>query len=175
MSLQEQQNFLARIFTDESLRLNFLAEPEKIGGANGLREEDIAWLREIIPDELNFFANSLFHKRLHQVEKLLPLSKKALGKDFATQFQKFSQTFQPITVKKHVEDAIEFCKLLQSQPVEPLSAKSTAKFEQTKHEFFSYRKRLAFCFLNYDVFTLKQKIGFAIWYRIGKNTRHFIL
>ncbi len=175
MSLLEQQNFLARIFTDESLRLDFLAEPEQIGLENGLSGEDIAQLREIIPDEINFFANSLFHKRLHEVEKLLPLTKKALGKDFAKHFREFAQTYQPQTVKKHLEDSIEFCKLLQSKPVEPISAKDTAKFERTKHEFFSLQKCLSIIFLRHDVFSLEKKIGLAVWYRIGKNTHHFIL
>lgn len=175
MSLLEQQNFLARIFTDESLRQSFWENPELVGKENGLNEAEIAQLKEIIADDLNYFADSLFHKRLHEVEKLLPLTKRVLEKNFAKLFQQFSQTFQPSSVKKHLEDAIEFCKYLQTQQVEQLFAKETAKFEQTKHEFFSQDKTFSFCLLRHDVFSQRKKLRLAVWYRVGKQSRHFIL
>jgi len=53
MSLLDTQNFLARIYTDESLRREFLAAPEKIGRENNLSEREIAELAEVFPDELN--------------------------------------------------------------------------------------------------------------------------
>lgn len=173
MSLQEQQNFLARLFTDESLRRSFWENSEIIGKENGLDDAEIVQFKEIIAEDLNYFADSLFHKRLHEVEKLLPLTRKALDKDFPKLFRQFSRTFQPSSIKKHLEDAIEFCKFLQKS--QSSLAKDTAKFEQTKHEFFSLQKHFAFCFLRHDVFSLKQKISVAVWYRTGKNTRHFIL
>jgi hypothetical protein len=174
MSLQAQQNFLARIFTDESLRHSFWESPEKIGAENGLSQTDIDQLKEIVAADLNFFANSLFHKRLHEAKKLLPLTKKALNQDFSKLFREFSQKFQPDNIKKHLEDGIEFCKFLQKQSVNPISVNDTAKFEQTKHEFFSLEKRIAFCILRHDVFSLQKKLGFAVWLRIGKKIHHFI-
>jgi hypothetical protein len=174
MSLQAQQNFLARIFTDESLRHSFWENPAKIGAENGLSQTDIDQLKEIVAADLNFFADSLFHKRLHEAEKLLPLTKKALNQDFFKLFREFSQKFQPDNIKKHLEDAVEFSKFLQKQSVNPISAYDTAKFEQTKHEFFSLEKRIAFCILRHDVFSLQKKLGFAVWLRIGKKIHHFI-
>lgn len=175
MALIEQQNFLARIFTDENLRRSFWENPETIGKENGLSEIEIAQFKQIIPDDLNFFADSLFHKRLHEVEKLLPLTKKAIDKNFTDLFREFSQNYQPITVKKHLEDAIEFCKYVQIQQLEPQSAKDTAKFEQAKHEFFGYGKSFSFCLLRHNVFSFQKKLGFAIWFRFGNQTHHFIL
>ena len=175
MSLLEQQNFLARIFTDENLRRSFWENPEIIGKENGLDVEDIAQLKEIVADDLNYFADSLFHKRLHEVEKLLPLTQKALGEDFSKHFRQFSQNFQSSSVKKHLEDAIEFCKYMQLQQFEKSYSKDTAKFEQTKHEFFSLQKHLSGCFLQHDIFSQTKKISVAVWYRIGTRTRHFIL
>ena len=175
MALLEQQNFMARIFTDENLRQSFWENPEKIGQEHGLSEIEVAQMKEIIPDDLNFFADSLFHKRFHEVEKLLPLTKKSLGNEFLKIFREFSNQFQPVTVKKHLEDAIQFCKYLQSQKIEPMYAKDSAKFEQTKHEFFSEGKFLSFCLLRYNVYNSKKKLGFAVWYRIGNRSHHFIL
>lgn len=173
MGLLEQQNFLARLFTDESLRLSFWENPEIVGKENGLDDSEIAQLKKIIAEDLNYFANSLFHKRLHEVEKLLPLTKRALDKDFSKLFKQFSQTFQPSSVKKHLEDAIEFCKYLQK--TQDFPAKDTAKFEQTRHEFFSRQKNFSICFLFYDVLSLKKRVRLAVWYRIEKETRHFYL
>ena len=50
MSLQNQQDFLARIFTDENLRLNFLSAPEKIGAENNLSAAEIEDLQTILPE-----------------------------------------------------------------------------------------------------------------------------
>lgn len=175
MPLLEQQNFLARIFTDENLRRSFWEKPEAVGKENGLTDSEIEQLKKIIPDDLNFFADSLFHKRLREVEKLLPLTKKALDKNFIDLFREFSNTFQPITVKKHLEDAIEFCKFIRAQDIDSNFAKDTANFEQKKHEFFGYGKIYSFVVLRHDVFSLRKKLGFAVWYRIGNQTYHFIL
>ena len=175
MSLLEQQNFLARIFTDENLRRSFWENPETVGKEYGLNDIEINQIKSIVPEDLNFFADSLFHKRLHEVEKLLPLTKRSLDKDFAKLFRDFSQTFQPITVKKHLEDAIEFCKYLQFNKIEPQSVQDTAKFEQTKHEFFGLGKSFKFCFIRHNIFSLQKKFGLAVWYRFGNQTRHFIL
>jgi hypothetical protein len=173
MSLLEQQNFLARVFTDENLRLSFWENPEIVGKENGLDDREIVQLKEIFADDLNYFADSLFHKRLHEVEKLLPLTKRVLDKDFAKLFRQFSRNFQSSSIKKHLEDAIEFCKYLQQ--LQPDNIKNTAKFEQTKHEFFSYQKRFSICFLRHDVFNQSGRFRLAVWYRIGNKTRHFIL
>jgi hypothetical protein len=172
MGLLEQQNFLARIFTDESLRLSFWENPSQLAAEHGLNETDLTQLKEIIPSDLNFFAKSLFHKRLHEVERLLPLTKKALGRDFVDLFREFTQKFQSDQIRKHLADAIEFCRFLQTQTI---SIKDTARFEKSKLQFFNQEKLFAFCLLRYDVFSLKKKFGFAVWYRIGKNTHHFIL
>lgn len=173
MSLLEQQNFLARLFTDESLRHSFFENPEKIGKENDLNETEISEFKDFIAKDLNFFADSLFHKRLHEVEKMLPLTKQALDKDFAKLFRQFSQTFNSSTVKKHLADSIGFCKYLQQ--FENSLAKDTAKFEQTKHEFFNQEKLFSICFLHHDVFSQKSSFKIPVWFRIGNRIRHFIL
>lgn len=183
MSLQEQQNFLARLYTDTELRRAFLSAPEKIGRENNLNEKEINELAGILPDELNFFAETLFWKRLREVEKLLPLTRKFSGKDFGSFFRAFSQTYNPQTVKKHTEDAIEFCKFLQKSNASEI-AKNVAKFEQTKLEFFGYGKRFAVCTLDFDLREISRKDAkaqseirrrktIAVWLKIGNKTKLF--
>lgn len=182
MSLQKQQDFLARLFTDESLRQSFLSEPKKIGIINGLSDTDIAELKTVLPEQLTFFADSLYWKRLREVEKFLPVTKKNLGENFKILFKEFSQTFNPTSVKKHLEDAIEFCKILQTKALEPVYAKDIAKFEQGKLEFYGCEKRFVWKMFNYDIkeilrnphkSNLRKRTTLTIWMKIGGKIKHF--
>ena len=185
MTLITTQNFLARIYTDENLRREFSRAPERVGRENDLTEKEIRELAEILPAELNFFAESLFRKRLREVEKLLPLTKKALAADFEKRFREFANQFTPASIKKHLEDAIEFSGFLQSKEVVSGFAKEAAKFERAKLEFNNFGRRFVFRVLEYDVREIqrlnakmpddfKKTKTFALWLRIGKRTRHFI-
>ncbi len=87
MSLREQQNFLAKLYTDEQLRRAFLSEPSKIGEENYLNETEITEISEMLPEEISFFAESLVLKRLRQVEKFLPLTRKVCGDEFQRLFR----------------------------------------------------------------------------------------
>lgn len=182
MSLRKQQNLLALLFTNDNLRQAFSLEPEKIGLQNDLNEREINDLKLILSDQINFFADSLIGKRLHEVEKILPLTKKILGEDFQNLFRDFSQTFNPKSVKKHLEDAIEFCGFLQTHRIEPAFAKDVAKFERGKLEFFGFEKRFVYKSFDYDVRNflmnsektdLNKRKSFAFWIRIGKRVKHF--
>src|SRR5215212_4518525 len=135
MSLLDVQNLLARIFTDEDLRLQFLLEPEKIGIENNLSAAEIEQIKQILPEQINFFADSLVYKRLREVEKLLPLTRKILEKEFGKYFREFANQFQPQAIKKHLEDAIEFGGFLQSKRIEPVWAKDLAKLVRARLSF----------------------------------------
>lgn len=183
MSLKEQQDFLARLFIDESLRQNFLFQPTKIGAENGLNETEIDDLKAILPSQIEFFSESLFWKRLREAEKFIPLTVKILNQDFQPLFRQFSQTFNPQTVKKHLEDALDFCGFLQKGEVSEI-ARNIALFEKTKLEFFGYGKRIAFCKLAFDIRPfltenpiedLQRKRKFAVWIRSGHKTKHFYI
>ena len=189
MSLLETQNFLARLYTDEDLRLAFLSEPEKIGAENNLTEKEIAELAAILPDELNFFADSLVWKRLREVEKFLPLTRKLLDKKFEVYFRKFSQNFNPKSVKKHLEDAIEFGSFLQKQKIEPDWVTDLAKFERARLIFNSHVKNFVVERFQYNIKEILREFSskggytqsnfqrrktFAVWLRIGRKSKTFI-
>lgn len=186
MSLKDQQNLLAKLYTDAEFRRAFLSEPEKIGAENDLTEKEISEIAAIMPEELNFFADSLYWKRLRAVEKLLPLTRQVLDEDFARIFLDFSQTYNPQTIKKHLEDAHKFCRFLQSRNISDV-AKTAAKFERSKLEFFGFEKRLVICRVGFDIreFIVKrQKSPFeipekkaktAVWFRFGKRVKHFFI
>lgn len=168
MSLLEQQNFLARVYTDENLRRKFLAAPGKIGRENDLNESEISEILEIFPDEINRFAESLIWKRLQEVEKILPLTKQNLGADFIKFFREFAPTFNSTSVKKHLEDALAFAAFLQHQNLSPL-AKNITKFERAKLEFYALRKNLVVRRFDFDIQNGEPKKHLKIWLRVGKK------
>ena len=178
MSLLDVQNFLARIYTDANLRREFADAPEQIGGENNLTENEIAELVTILPDEIDFFADSLFWKRLREVEKLLPLTRKVFGADFETHFREFANGFTPESIKKHLEDAVEFVGFLQKRETD--WKRDAAKFESAKLEFYARGKGLVVRIFDYDVKEISRRIHespmnfkrrktFVVWLRIGKR------
>lgn len=185
MSLLEQQNLLARLYTDENLRRAFLSAPDKIGKENRLSASEIAEIVQIIPVEIEFFAGSLFWKRLREVEKILPLTREVLGKEFSKLFREFSQNFNPQSIKKHSEDAVEFCASLKnSDSISPV-IKDISEFEKAKLEFFDYGKNFIVRSFSFDIRKIPHKRNdslsnlpkrktYAVWLRIGKRFRHFI-
>ncbi len=173
MSLLEQQNLLARLYTDENFRQRFLSEPEKTGKEIGLSENEITEAAEIIPDELNFFADSLFWKRLREAEKFLPETKKVLGEDFTNLFREFSRNYIPQTVKKHLEDAVEFCDFLAQNQELSKQTRSIAKFEQSKLKFFGFEKCFVFCRLKHESKIQGKQKSFAVWLRLNRKIFHF--
>lgn len=171
MSLKTQQDFSARLFTDEELCRDFLIAPETVGLKNGLDKEDIDVLKDILPRQLKMFADSLVWKRLHEVGKLLPLTLKALEKNFAEEFRKFSKNFNPKSVKKHHEDAVNFAAYLIKNRSFEKNVIEIIKFEKIKLEFFVFRKRICWGFFSHDLYTKEeQRFGkLRLWLRIGQR------
>ncbi len=185
MSLLKQQKFLAKLYTNEDFRKNFIAEPETVGRENGLDEKEIEDIVRIYPEEIESFAESLFYKRLREVETFLPLTKSLLRDDFEKLFREFINKFNPQTVKKHLEDAVEFAGFLQARELNPIWLKDILKLEQAKLEFNGLGKKFIFKKFDFDIRNLRRedlennlnllrRKTFGIWFRIGKRHQHKI-
>lgn len=190
MSLAETQKLLARLYTDADLREQFLAEPFRVGKEHNLNEIEIRQISEVLPAEIRFFAESLFFKRLREVEKLLPLSRKILDKDFEKHFRDFSAGFQPSAIKKHLEDALQFAEFLRQKTTEPIWLKDLIAFEAARLEFGLIGKMFVVRRFKFDIREILREISgseektknfparrtLAIWFRFSRNgkPRHFI-
>lgn len=187
MSLLKQQNFLAKLYTDQRLRNDFTLEPQRIGLEHALTANEILEISQVFHEEITFFAESLFRKRVNEAAKYLPLTKQILNHEFETLFRVFSDNYQPKTIKKHLEDAKHFCLFLQKNGSAAPVAKDAAKFEASKLKFFVEGCNFVFCRLQFDLTEisrqdgnrqksdLKNKTKFAVWIRFGKKIRHFVL
>ena len=90
------------------LRERFFADPQGVSEALGLQPEEAQQLTQLSAPQVDFFADSLKRKRLNEACKLLPLTRRVLGKRFGALFRRYADTHAPSGVKKHLEDAVAF-------------------------------------------------------------------
>jgi hypothetical protein len=83
MALSEVQAALARLFTDEAARADFLRDPQATSRALGLDARDAETLARLAPRALRQFAGSLKAKSALDARKRMPLTARALGEAFA--------------------------------------------------------------------------------------------
>lgn len=181
MGLLEQQNLLARLYTDAQLRDGFLENPDPTAAQLGLNKEEAAAIIAILPDEVTFFSRSLVNKRLREVEKLLPLCRKILGEDFARLFEEFAHTHNLKSIRKHLEDAIGFADwLINREGVAPM-VRDAARFESTRHRFVSSGRFFSYCLLAHDVRrdlnakTPSSRRTLVVWFRLGGRVFNYFI
>ncbi len=118
MGLAKLQGVLARLYTDAGLRERFFADPQTVGEALGLSDEESQQLAQLSAQQVNFFADSLKRKRLNEACKLMPLTHRVLGKRFGALFRRYADTHVPRGTKKHLEDALAFSAFVeQASPI----------------------------------------------------------
>ena len=113
MDLTMTQLLLARLYTDTALRQRFLSDPEAVGREFGLDREQTSQFDRLSGRQVSFFAESLIRKRLGEVRKLLPLTRKVLGKEFDALFHQYAERHRLVMPKPHQNDATAFCAFLE--------------------------------------------------------------
>lgn len=114
MGLAQTQALLARLLTDAALRERFLLDPLAVGREWGLTPGEAGELAAVSQRQLNDAARALLFKRLREVEKLLPLARRALGGDFGDLFLRYAETGAPVGAKRHRADAVAFARHLDA-------------------------------------------------------------
>ncbi len=187
MGLHEQQNLLARLYTDPKFHRTFLDDPHIAASESGLSPMELEDLVLIAPDEVKFFADSLVWKRYREVQKLLPLSANELGEQFQTLFREFSSGYTPTSVKKHLEDSLQFVSFLSIISELTELSKDVVNFESTRLKHNTQNRRYSYVRLGHDlrpligrdagesVAALPRRRSTAVWLRIGKRTRFFFI
>lgn len=156
MGLLEQQNLMARLYVDENLRRYFMADSIAASEGFGLSATEINEIASVLPDELNSFAVSLFRKRLREIENMLPLTRKSLGVEFEIWFRRYNDSTPAAREMDRAHDALGFCRYIEREDTG--EAKSAARFERLKRQFFIGEKSF--------VFTSFEGRRY-LWFRIG--------
>jgi hypothetical protein len=174
MGLQNQQNLIAKLYTDPEFRSAFTADPASVATGAGLTPQEAEQIAIVAAAEIEVFADSLVWKRLHEVERLLPITSKLLAGEFIRHFRIFAASFNSTSAKKHLDDAIEFCRFVRRIPgIMPVVA-DAAKFESAKLEFFGRSRRFSFAVLRHDLSRPNRpRRTFAVWIRFWGTVYRF--
>lgn len=144
------QTALARLLSNRDLRRRFREDPDRTAAEWGIARHDLRALTAIAPDELERQADGLISKRFHEVRGLLPWTCSELGGGARKHFIRFAATRWPTGHKRHVEDAVGFCRYLSG-----INAGKINRFEWGWLEFVLSDRR----------FRVR---GFTDWIRNGK-------
>lgn len=108
MGLAEVQKTLAQLYTDSELRERFFNDPLKTGRELGLSAEETQRLAQLSAGEVKQFADTLTGKRLLNVCKLLPFTRRVLKDDFDSRFRRFAAEHKQESSEHYFSDAERF-------------------------------------------------------------------
>ncbi len=187
MGLVEIQRALALLFTDAALRERFFNDPQRVGQDLGLSADDIQQVAQISGQQVRRFASSLHSKRLGEIYKLLPLTYKALGKQFTALFCQYADSYVPSGVKRHSEDAIAFATYIERRVVvekgiAPIWVADVVRYEKARLLMGDVKRRMLLMRSHYALNQLIQslergdeepsllsKSTYMLWYRLSSK------
>lgn len=105
---------LGRLLTNGQLRQEFVSDPAQSAAHLGVREEDHTTFISLSPKALVAQAEGLLRKRMCEVSKLLPMTRRKIGDRFTELFRSHAERFWPAGHRRHEVDAHAFCELLAS-------------------------------------------------------------
>jgi len=187
VGLIEVQHVLARLYTDGSLREQFLADPESVGKGLGISADEARQLAEARAS-IRYFARSLQVKRLGEAGRFLPATRRALGVRYGPLFLKYADTPPPTGPRKLQEDALRFVRFLATHPepgFEPWLLE-LARFEAAWIDARAPAPRLLVRFFRWPVqrlvqedgtATMRPEWGLGLWIRTSgrKRLHHYWL
>ena len=108
MGLAETQRLLARLYTDARVRDAFFQNPAAVAAEFSIPAPAAAQLAQLHLCEITRFARALQNKRCGDLAKLLPHTRRALGREFTTRFLAWSESTAPATSHRSLDDARQF-------------------------------------------------------------------
>lgn len=133
METSDYQHFLAAIYTDASLRRDFLAAPEKVAKRFDISAETARILKEKHSEAINFFATSLIRKRFNILRSFLPRSFQMIEENALWQF--FEQYCEQYTLSKrdrYAHEARQFTAFLLKHSQLSAWKKNLVKLERSQ-------------------------------------------
>ncbi len=128
-------------------------------------------LSQLSAPDVNLFATSLKRKHLGEVRELLPMTAKALDKDFSKLFWQYAETYNPQGIKKHLHDAKSFATYIEKiNNIEPEWIIDLVKYEKTWLEAAEPNKRLIIRHFRYAIdgnLQVSKQPFLAVWFRLS--------
>ena len=115
MGLAEIEQLLTRLETDETLRARFVENPFALAREMGLTAAESRQLRREAEARYDSFAASPRDRRVVEMGKLLPLTRKVLGGRFAAHLQRYAATHRSGGIERLFGDALDFGDYLEGR------------------------------------------------------------
>ncbi len=128
---------LGRLLTDPALRSEFFQNRAATLETLGLDPAAAGVLQQIDETTFERQAQGLIDKRFHEVMKMLPMTLRLLGEDASRTFQEYAGAFWPDGHRRHLIDAVEFCRYLRDQKRGPVCRpeQNTVEFRLSQRRF----------------------------------------
>jgi hypothetical protein len=188
MALGEVQAALARLSIEPALRDRFFADPAAVASELGLSAADALRLARMPRQQVEQFADSLHRKRRDQTRRVVPIAARALGRQFATLFQRYIDESPPRGSQADLDDAAGFVAALRrwGNEIEPEWAVDVARYELSWREAAragwmasvqAFRYRVARLATGQESEPVKRRLTIACWWRPTRRgkVRHFVV
>ena len=161
---------LGRLLHDGALRDALATNPQAVALQLGIREDDRSALIRLIPEDLEFQARVLLHKRLDAVRRILPETFRQLDGNSWPSFHQYARTNWPTGDDSRVVDAYEFCRHLKQCSPESLCAA-----EWNRLQFGLSKKRLALHWVHRPTTAKKNILALQVFLRVRTMRCHEII
>lgn len=104
---------LGHLLANPGLREEFSADRIALAKRFDLSEDDMGAWNTLDLQALEAQSQTLIHKRVHEARQLLPATFAGLGHEASRLFEKFASEYWPQGHRRHLEDALEFCRFLK--------------------------------------------------------------
>ena len=106
---------LARLLTNRDLRAAYSRDPQSVAKNLGVDETVLRPFLALDPVALESQAELLLNKRFFEIRGLLPETCSQFGEDARKQFREHAERVWPEGHRRHVLDALSFCKYLKDE------------------------------------------------------------
>lgn len=183
MNCKSYEYYLARLYTDQSFRIRFFSEKEKVLAELSVDDQIKKLLSKLKEEEVEFFAKGLINKRYGVVKSFFPLSAHYLGENFRKKFQEYAANHSVKGLHlKHVNDAVKFSGIyLNNASFTEDWHKDLVKYEQFIAKTLKPECSFHLQFLKFpvhqirieDMVKVKKKLSWILFIRF-KGRRKFI-
>jgi hypothetical protein len=183
LSLAQFQLALARLYTDERLRQDFLTAPAAAAARLNLDAKDARSFAALNTSEVRHFATCLVRKRILDARKTLPLTYRALGEEFDRLLR--AELHGPPRAGRHRGDAaaltMRLAELGTRRMIEPAWIADLARYEMAFVQMDAPRPRFMLRRFSFPMGKIvaaiaagntrpdvAPRLAFAVWLRMSR-------
>ena len=161
--MAEIEHILERLASDEELRRRFVDDPFALGRELGLSASRSRQLKREAAARFDSFAETAHDRRLVELGKLFPLTRRVLGGRFVAHFRRFAAQHGDGGIEHLLGDAFDFAGFLEAS----LRAERVAtgwvldllRYEKTRLKASDPARRVVVAYFRHDISRLVRSVA----------------